>query len=156
MFWKTLRYVFFSPRKIRFEKFLAIIPSPPVDTLSNQLWNWILHPARIYMEHLAEFRPLEVDREITRTVMDLLRRWRAKLLDYTRLCGLREVYLCTLPATVYFEQREIPRQFVERQTLRIFADMNFPAFRTWLTRYSSHSFFAGFVCKNLYRINTRN
>lgn len=95
----------------------------------SRLVERVLPLARIYMEHLAEFRPLEVDREITRTVMDLLRRWRAKLLDYTRLCGLREVYLCTLPATVYFEQRD-PRQFVERQTLRIFVDMNFRAFRT--------------------------
>lgn len=34
----------------------------------------VLGLAGIYMEHLAEFRPLEVDREITRIVMDLLRR----------------------------------------------------------------------------------
>lgn len=43
---------------------------------------------RVYIGR--EFRPLEVDREITRIVMDLLRRWRAPNFWITRgLCGPR-------------------------------------------------------------------
>lgn len=99
----------------------------------------VLGLAGIYMEHLAEFRPLEVDREITRIVMDLLRRWRARTFGlHTALWVAPSLF--AYPCTAVF-WTEISGSSWNDSSVRIFTDMNFQVFETDWHGKSSIRFF---------------